>query len=92
MADILADEVRTQPSGRLRVAAPVMFGTSQLAPFIAAYLRDFPNMQIDLILNDRIVDPLEEGVDVVIRIGALEDSRLIGKPLAPYRLIASGCG
>ena len=78
MADVLADEVCTQPSGRLRVAAPVTFGTSQLAPFIAAYLRDFPNMQIDLTLNDRIVDPLEEGVDVVIRIGALEDSRLIG--------------
>ncbi|WP_114086537.1 LysR family transcriptional regulator [Thalassospira profundimaris] len=88
MADALADEVRTQPSGRLRVAAPVTFGTSQLAPFITAYLHDFPNIQIDLILNDRIVDPLEEGVDVVIRIGALEDSRLIGKPLAPYRLIA----
>ncbi len=88
LADILADEVRTQPSGRLRVAAPVTFGTSQLAPFIAAYLRDFSNMQIDLILNDRIVDPLEEGLDVVIRIGALEDSRLIGTPLAPYRLIA----
>lgn len=87
-SDALADEMRTKPSGLLRVAAPVTFGASVLAPFITAYLRDFPDMQIDLTLNDRIVDPLEEGVDMVVRIGPLEDSSLIGRTLAPYRLIA----
>ena len=88
-ADELAQAMRTQPKGVLRVNAPVTFGAFQLAPFINRYLARFPDMQVDLTLNDRFIDPLEDGFEVVIRIGAIEDTSLIAHRLAPYRLIAA---
>lgn len=87
-ADTIAQDMRSQPKGVLRVNAPMTFGSFTLAPFITRYLARYPDMQIDLTLNDRFVDPLEEGFDVMVRIGAVEDSSLIAHPLAPYRLIA----
>jgi DNA-binding transcriptional LysR family regulator len=47
----------------------------------------YPELKIELILNDRVIDPLEEGVDVTVRIGALTDSSLIARKLAPARLV-----
>lgn len=87
-ADTIAQDMRSQPKGVLRVNAPMTFGSFTLAPFITRYLARYPDMQIDLTLNDRFVDPLEEGFDVMVRIGAVEDSSLIAHPLVPYRLIA----
>jgi DNA-binding transcriptional LysR family regulator len=87
-ADSLAQEMRTHPKGVLRVNAPVTFGAFSLAPFITRYLARYPDMQIDLTLNDRIVDPLEEGFEIMVRIGEVEDTSLIAHSLAPYRLIA----
>ena len=87
-ADTIAQDMRSQPKGVLRVNAPMTFGSFTLAPFITRYLARYPDMQIDLTLNDRFVDPLEEGFDVMVRIGAVGDSSLIAHPLAPYRLIA----
>lgn len=88
-ADDLAHAMKTQPKGVLRVNAPVTFGAFQLAPFVSRYLQRFPDMQVDLTLNDRFIDPLEDGFEVIIRIGAIEDSALIAHKLAPYRLIAA---
>lgn len=87
-ADTIAQDMRSQPKGVLRVNAPMTFGAFTLAPFITRYLARYPDMQIDLTLNDRFVDPLEDGFDVMVRIGAVEDTSLIAHPLAPYRLIA----
>ena len=87
-ADALAQDMRLQPKGNLRVNAPMTFGSFSLAPFITRYLASFPDIEIDLTLNDRFVDPLEDGFDVMVRIGNTEDSGLIAHPLAPYRLIA----
>lgn len=87
-ADALALDMRSQPKGVLRVNAPVTFGSFSLAPFVTHYLERFPDMQIDLTLNDRFVDPLEEGFEVLVRVGEVEDGSLIAHPLAPYRLIA----
>jgi len=87
-ADALAQEMRTQPKGVLRVNAPTTFGAYSLAPFVMRYLDRYPEMQIDLTLNDRFVDPLEEGFEVMVRIGEVDDASLIVHPLAPYRLIA----
>ena len=64
------------------------FGAFSLAPFVTRYLRRYPQMQIDLTLNDRFVDPLEEGFEVMVRIGEVEDTSLVAHALAPYRLIA----
>ena len=87
-ADAIAHEMKISPSGTLRVNAPVTFGSSSLAPFITHYLAQFPQTQIELTLSDRIADPIEEGYEVILRIGELSDSQMIAYPLRPYRLIA----
>lgn len=87
-AESLARDMRSQPKGVLRVNAPVTFGAFSLAPFVTRYLARYPEMRIDLTLNDRFVDPLEEGVEVMLRIGEISDASLVAHPLAPYRLIA----
>ncbi len=87
-AESVAHDMRSQPKGVLRVNAPVTFGAYNLAPFVTRYLDRHPDMQIDLTLNDRFVDPLEEGFEVMIRIGEIDDPSLIAHSLAPYRLIA----
>lgn len=87
-ADSIAQDMRSQPKGVLRVNAPVTFGAFSLAPFVTRYLDRYPDMRIDLTLNDRFVDPLEEGYEVMVRVGEFDDTSLIAHPLAPYRLIA----
>ena len=87
-ADAIALDMQQRPSGTLKVSAPVTFGSFSLAPFVTRYLDRFPETQVDLELSDRLVDPFEEGYEVVIRIGALADSSIIAHPLQPYRLIA----
>lgn len=87
-ADSLAQEMRTQPKGALRVSAPMTFGSFSLAPFVTRYLARYPDMQVDLSLNDRFVDPLEDGFEVMVRIGEVADTALIAHPMAPYRLVA----
>lgn len=87
-AESCAAESRTIPRGRLRLNAPVTFGAHCLAPVLPEYLRANPDVSVDLNLNDRIVDLVEEGYDAVFRVGALSDSTLIARQLGPYRLIA----
>ena len=83
-------DLQTVLRGKLRVNAPVSFGTQHLAPLIARFLGDNPGVDIDLTLNDRTVDLIEEGFDVVLRIGVPADSSLISRRLAPGRLIIVG--
>ena len=83
-------DLHTVLRGRLRVNAPVSFGAQFLAPLIARFLGDHPGVEIDLTLNDRTVDLVEEGYDVVIRIGVPQDSSLIARRLAPARLVIVG--
>lgn len=79
-------ELHTVLTGRLRVNAPVSFGAKHLTPLVARFLGHHPGVSIDLTLNDRAVDLIEEGYDIVIRIGVLTDSSLIARRLAPARL------
>lgn len=87
-ADALADEAKGAPRGRLRVNAPVSFGTHSLTPVIARYLRRHPQVEIDLVLNDRYVDLVEEEYEAVFRIGPLADSSFMARRLAPFRVLA----
>lgn len=87
-AETLAHEMHSQPKGVIRVNAPLTFGTFSLAPFVLRYLDRFPEVDVDLTLCDRLVDPLEEGFEVLVRIGAQEEAGLIARPLRPYRMIA----
>ncbi len=69
------------PRGRLAVNAPVAFGTRHVAPGLKAYMDRFPEVEVELTLNDRYVDLVEEGFDLAIRIGRLADSSLIARRL-----------
>ena len=86
-AESLAAETRATPRGRLRVNAPVSFGAHALSPRLPEYLRANPEVTIDLSLSNGYVDAIDEGFDVVFRIGELADSSLIARELAPYRLM-----
>lgn len=78
----------TQPAGTLRINSPVTFGRYSLIPFIADFMRRYPQIRIELTLSDTVISPLENGIDVVIRIGEPDPLlRLVAKPLTPYRLI-----
>ncbi len=73
--------------GVLRVNAPVTFGILHLAPLWGAFRERHPQVRIDLTLSDRVVDLVEEGYDVAIRIAALADSTLVSKRLASTRIV-----
>jgi len=78
---------RVQPRGLLRLNAPVVFGTSQIAPQLAEFTTLNPCVAIELGLNDRLVDLAEEGWDLAIRIGNLSNSSLIARRIAPCRVV-----
>jgi DNA-binding transcriptional LysR family regulator len=80
-AELDAREMQTSPRGRLRVSCPITYGTRALIPVLASYLDRYPEVQVDLSLEDRFVDLVEEGFDAAIRIGVLPDSNLVGRPL-----------
>lgn len=86
-ADHCVGELQAAPRGRLRVNAPMSFGFLHLAPAIPDFLALYPEVQIDLSMNDRFVDLVEEGFDVAVRIGALASSSLIARKLAPVRRV-----
>jgi DNA-binding transcriptional LysR family regulator len=81
--------MQAAPCGLLRVSAPLSFGI--LGPLVATFLRRFPETQIDMVCTDRRVDLVEEGFDLAIRVGALEDSSLVARNLGTLRrvLVAS---
>lgn len=85
--DAQAARLQLAPAGKLRVSAPVTFGTEALTAALPDYLARYPDVSIDLVLSDRVADLAEEGIEVAIRIGTLPDSALIARPLAPYRLM-----
>lgn len=84
-ADSSISQLRSAPRGTLRITVPVTFGTKRLAPALADFLKRYPEVNVDLSLNDRIADLIDEGFEAAIRVGHLADSQLIARPLHPYR-------
>lgn len=85
--DAQAQNLQLAPAGKLRISVPVTFGSEALMPVLAHYLERYPQVSVDLVLSDRVVDLLEEGFEAAIRIGEVADSTLIAKALGPYRLM-----
>ena len=79
--------LENKPKGTVRINSPVTFGNIILAPILADFLQVYPDINIELMLDNRLIDPLHEQVDVVIRIGELVNSSLIARKIADYQLL-----
>lgn len=79
-----------QPSGRLRISASVTYGRHVLSPLLPAFHRKHPSVELELVLLDRYVDLLEEGVDVAIRLTAAPPPSLAGRPLHAIPFVVCG--
>lgn len=79
--------VHTELRGTIRIAAPLSFGILHLSPVLNDFLKDHAELNLDLDLDDRLVNLMDEGVDLAIRIGRLDDSSLVARRLAPARLV-----
>ncbi|MGN8342652.1 LysR family transcriptional regulator [Pseudomonas sp. SMV71] len=77
---------RAEPSGVLKVTAPLPIGLNILAPALPRFREQYPRLAIDLRLGDQYSDIVEQGIDVALRVGNLTDSRLVSRPLGPHRI------
>ena len=73
-------------TGLLRITAPIAFGNTHLAPMLTTFMDAHPRLRIDVSLSDRRTDILSDGYDLAVRMGALPDSALIARRIAPLRL------
>ena len=86
-AEGAAEGERTLPSGRLVASAPVGFGRLHVSPVMSAYLKRYPEVSSELRLSDRMINLVEDGVDVAVRIGHLADSTLVARHVGEMRRI-----
>jgi len=86
-ADASMSARRGTPRGRLRLTAPVTYGRMHVAPVVSAFIGKFPEVEVDLLLLDRIVDLVEEGIDAAVRIGRLPDSTLVARSVGETRRV-----
>jgi DNA-binding transcriptional LysR family regulator len=81
-ADALVTSMQSAPAGALRVSLAKDFGVNHVSPVVGEFLRDFPDITLNLVLEDRHAELISEGFDLAIRIGELEDSSLRARKLA----------
>jgi DNA-binding transcriptional LysR family regulator len=86
-ANLAVSQLQVAPRGRLRINAPMSFGFLHLAPALPDFLALYPEVSADVTMNDRFVDLVDEGFDVAVRIGTMDDSSLIARRLAPIRRV-----
>jgi DNA-binding transcriptional LysR family regulator len=86
-AESAAEGERIRPGGRLVVSAPNGFGRLHVSPVMSAYLKRYPEVSADLRLSDRMINLVEEGVDLAVRIGHLPDSTLVARHVGEMRRI-----
>ncbi len=85
-AEQAASQLQAEPRGRLRLNGPMTFGTQYLAPAIAEFAAQYPDLRLELVLNDRLIDPIEEGFDLTVRLAAPPESpALVVQRLAPVQ-------
>jgi DNA-binding transcriptional LysR family regulator len=86
-ATLAASTSTLNPAGTLRVSAPVSFAVNHMGRFLHEYSQRFPKVNLEISLSDRMVDLVEDGYDLVIRIGRIKDSSLIARKIATARMI-----
>jgi DNA-binding transcriptional LysR family regulator len=82
-ADLAVAQLQSEPRGVLRVNAPMSFGTLLLGRAVADFMRLYPKLQIQLVLSDELIDPVEEGFDVTLRIADPPASSFVARKIAP---------
>lgn len=88
--DALNDAIRNTsdaPGGRLRISAPVTFGTTQLTPALINFAQRYPDIELDVSYADRLVNIIDEGFDLALRIGTLADSSMMARKLCDIRIL-----
>ena len=86
-AEIAAEGERARPAGRLVISAPVGFGRLHVSPVLTTYLKRYREVSAELKLEDRVINLVEEGVDLAVRIGHLPDSSLVARHVGDMRRI-----
>lgn len=84
-AEAEVSRLQGEPRGQLRLNSPMSFGILHIAPLLPAFQARYPELRVDMVLDDRKVDLVEEGFDLAIRIGELPDSTLVARRLGPCR-------
>ena len=83
-------EQQAVPSGLLRLTAPPHLAATRIAPLLRRFLEMHPGVRVELITTTRVLNFVQEKIDLAIRIGALQDSTLVARQLAPYRFVCCG--
>ncbi|WP_050425490.1 LysR family transcriptional regulator [Bradyrhizobium tropiciagri] len=86
-AEDAVESERTRPEGRLVISAPFGFGRLHVSPVVSAYLKRYPDVEVDLRLSDRRINLVEDGVDLAVRLGHLPDSTLVARHVGQMRRI-----
>lgn len=89
-ADAAVSTFSNSPRGLLRIDVPMTFGRLHISPALPEFLHRYPDVRIDMMMSDQFVNLIEESIDVAIRIGELDDSRLVARKLAPNRRVLCG--
>jgi LysR family transcriptional regulator for bpeEF and oprC len=89
-AELVLKNAQLKPSGNLRVDMPVSFGRIKVVPLLGAFQARYPDIALRVTFNDRLVDHIEESIDVSIRFGVLQDSSLIARRLGGAQLSVVG--
>jgi len=88
--ELAVSTLSSEPRGTLKLSAPTSFGSFHLARAIGGYKQIYPDVHIEMILTERLHDLVEDGLDLAIHVGHLDDSSLIAKRLASARMIVCG--
>jgi DNA-binding transcriptional LysR family regulator len=86
-AEDAVGELLEEPQGLLKIHVPMSFGMSQMSSLIAAFLKRYPNVSIEMLMDDQHIDIIKQGFDLSFRAGELADSSFIARPLAPLNSV-----
>lgn len=89
-AEAEVSRLQSEPRGELRLSSPMSFGILHVAPLLPAFQARYPELTVDMVLDDRKTDLVDEGFDLAIRIGELPDSSLVARRLGPCRHVVCG--
>jgi DNA-binding transcriptional LysR family regulator len=88
--ELSVSKLSSEPRGSLRIMAPTSFGSFRLSRAITDYLTHYPNVTVELLLAERTPDLVDEGIDIAILVGVLEDSSLFARKIADARMMVCG--